>query len=202
MWNAELSQIVSVRVLCLASKILGKKWHPERGHQARSHVLASFRSTWVTFSNCTAWLAEARPCCAHVNYRVHVAGTVASLFYCVCSVLCWPMLVQQVLQYGWGAVQMLGGMPECLVFVGGVDLPESQLFLSLWHWARTAVWVIWSDFCELPGTRNTHILFYLLVGLFSPPQNRFHCLLNISTLTPSRTAAVSLLGHGCCLHFL
>lgn len=41
------------------------------------------------------------------------------------------MLVQQVLQYGWGAVQMLGGMPECLVFVGGVDLPESQLFLSL-----------------------------------------------------------------------
>lgn len=24
MWNAELSQIVSVRVLCLASKILGK----------------------------------------------------------------------------------------------------------------------------------------------------------------------------------
>lgn len=93
---------------------------------------------------------------------------VASLFYWVCSILCWPILAQQVLQHGWGLFRCSAGMPDCLVFVDGMDLPESQLFPSLQHWASTAVWVIWSDFCELPAARNTHILFYLLVGFFFP----------------------------------
>lgn len=130
---------------------------------------------------------------------------VARLFYCVCSVLCWPILAQQVLQHGWGLLRCSAGVPDCLVFVHGMDLPEPQLFLSLQHWASTAVWVIWSDFCELPGARNTHTLFYLLVEFFSLRYawlTRSHCSSNIGALTPSRTAAVSLLGHGCCLHFL